>query len=74
MQVARRRARVRPGSSNVDTRKFPHRVQLYTVPPTDEITLEEFESFGYDRLKGVVGKTCVELQAEWHALAIKLEK
>ncbi|KAI5476874.1 hypothetical protein MNV49_007110 [Pseudohyphozyma bogoriensis] len=31
--------------------KFPHRLNFYTVPPTDEITLEEFEGWAIDRLR-----------------------
>lgn len=52
MQVARRRIRVR-GGQQVDSRRYPHRIQMYTLPPTEEITLEDFENFGYDRLKGI---------------------
>ena len=32
--------------------KYVHGLQMYKVPPTDNITLEEFEEFAIDRLKG----------------------
>ena len=32
--------------------KYVHGLQMYRVPPTDNITLEEFEEFAIDRLKG----------------------
>lgn len=31
---------------------YPHRLNFYEVPPTDEITLEQFEQWAIDRLKG----------------------
>jgi DNA primase large subunit len=31
---------------------YPHRLSLYDVPPTQEITLEEFETWAIDRLRG----------------------
>lgn len=30
---------------------YPHRLNFYEVPPTAEITLEEFEQWAIDRLK-----------------------
>eukprot|EP01134_Creolimax_fragrantissima_P001136 CFRG1136T1 len=51
-QVQRRRKRIRVrGSKNVDLNRFPHRLSLYDTPPTDEVSLEEFEGCGYDRLR-----------------------
>jgi hypothetical protein len=50
-QVQRRR--VRAGVAQVDIRKYPNRLQLYRDPPLEEVTLEEFETFGFDRLKGI---------------------
>lgn len=32
--------------------QYPHRLSFYTTPPLDEITIEEFEVFALDRLKG----------------------
>lgn len=31
--------------------KYPHRLNLYERPPTDEVTLEEFEIWAIDRLR-----------------------
>ena len=31
---------------------YPHRLNLYQIPPTAEITLEEFEQWAIDRLRG----------------------
>lgn len=31
---------------------YPHRLSLYDVPPTAEISLEEFEVWAIDRLRG----------------------
>lgn len=30
---------------------YPHRLNFYTLPPTAEITLEEFEQWAIDRLR-----------------------
>ena len=40
------------GSLLVDER-YPHRLQLYTTPPFDQITLQEFEELAVERLKGI---------------------
>jgi DNA primase large subunit len=32
---------------------YPHRLNFYEVPPTAEITLEEFEQWAIDRLKSM---------------------
>jgi len=32
--------------------EYPHRLNFYDVPPTKEITLEEFEQWAIDRLRG----------------------
>ncbi|EPQ25975.1 uncharacterized protein PFL1_06430 [Pseudozyma flocculosa PF-1] len=31
--------------------KYPHRLNFYSLPPIDEITIEQFESWAIDRLK-----------------------
>lgn len=31
---------------------YEHRLNFYVIPPTAEITLEEFEQWAIDRLKG----------------------
>jgi hypothetical protein len=36
--------------------EYPHRLNFYTVPPTQEITLEQFEGWAIDRLRG---KSCI---------------
>jgi hypothetical protein len=33
---------------------YDHRLNFYVVPPTAEITLEEFESWAIERLKGMI--------------------
>lgn len=34
---------------------YGHRLNFYTLPPTAEITLEEFETWAINRLKGMHG-------------------
>ena len=34
--------------------EYPHRLSLYEVPPTAEITLEQFEQWAIDRLRGTI--------------------
>ena len=34
------------------TDNYAHRLQLYRQPPTEEISLEDFEKFAIERLKG----------------------
>ncbi|RIA92495.1 eukaryotic and archaeal DNA primase, large subunit-domain-containing protein [Glomus cerebriforme] len=31
--------------------KYPHALNFYSVPPTEEITIDEFEGFAFDRLQ-----------------------
>ncbi len=31
---------------------YPHSLQFYTIPPTENISLQEFEDFAVERLKG----------------------
>lgn len=33
--------------------EYPHRLNLYEVPPTAEITLEQFEQWAIDRLRSI---------------------
>jgi DNA primase large subunit len=35
-----------------EQQNYEHRLNFYVVPPTAEITLEEFEQWAIDRLKG----------------------
>jgi DNA primase large subunit len=32
--------------------QYPHRLNFYSTPPTADITLEEFEQWAIDRLRG----------------------
>jgi DNA primase large subunit len=33
--------------------QYDHRLNFYTVPPTADITLEQFEQWAIDRLRGL---------------------
>ena len=37
--------------------EYPHRLNFYEVPPIAEITLEEFEQWAIDRLRGTTADT-----------------
>ena len=37
---------------------YPHRLSFYDVPPTAEISLEEFETWAIDRLRSKSKKCC----------------
>ncbi len=49
--------------------EYPHRLNLYDTPPTAEITLEQFEQWAIDRLKGMElqfqGKPSINLDANY---------
>ena len=34
-------------------KSYPHTLNFYSIPPTEEITIDEFESFAFDRLQGI---------------------
>lgn len=36
--------------------RYPHPLQFYALPPTEEVSLEEFEMLAVDRLRGKRGK------------------
>jgi len=48
----RKRSKIHQLEGSQNTGKYVHGLQMYKVPPTDNITLEEFEEFAIDRLKG----------------------
>lgn len=33
--------------------KYPYRLNFYKIPPTGDITVEQFEQWAIDRLRGV---------------------
>lgn len=33
---------------------YPHDIQIYDVPPMGEMSLEDFQELGFDRLKGIL--------------------
>lgn len=59
-------SRIDPKRRNVDYRKaqfanptyketqYPHRLNFYETPPTADITLEQFEQWAIDRLRGIL--------------------
>jgi len=40
------------GKVDVSKWKYPHRLNFYERAPNEEITIEQFESWAIDRLKG----------------------
>jgi len=46
-----RKANVRQSSALWASNDYPHRLNFYNVPPTAEVTLDEFEQWAIDRLK-----------------------
>lgn len=42
---------------------YDHRLNFYTLPPTAEITLEEFETWAISRLKGIHDLISREIQS-----------
>ncbi len=51
---SRKRSKITKLEGTENAGKYVHGLQMYKVPPTDNITLEEFEEFAIDRLKGKV--------------------
>ena len=35
--------------------EYPHSLQLYSVPPSETIGLQELEDWAVERLKGIIG-------------------
>lgn len=40
-------------SAQYQEQTYPHRLNFYTLPPTADITLEQFEQWAIDRLRGL---------------------
>lgn len=38
--------------TNGQENDYPYDIQMYNVPPVGEMSLEEFQELGFDRLKG----------------------
>lgn len=54
----KRRAQIDPKrqqfkKAEFQQQNYEHRLNFYTLPPTAEITLEEFETWAINRLKGM---------------------
>lgn len=50
--TSRRKSKITKLEDAENAGKYVHGLQMYKIPPTDNITLEEFEEFAIDRLKG----------------------
>eukprot|EP01135_Chromosphaera_perkinsii_P005511 Nk52_evm60s352 gene=Nk52_evmTU60s352 len=53
MEHVQKKKKVKGRKSTIGSSKYPCRVQMYALPPTDEISLEEFERFALERVKGL---------------------
>ncbi|XP_063901553.1 DNA primase large subunit-like [Zophobas morio] len=51
MQAIERRIKSKLSGKIVDLKRYPLRVQMYELPPSEEIDMEEFENLGWGRLK-----------------------
>ena len=49
-EARKRTIKLEPGR---DPDQYPHILQFYSVPPTDNISLQEFEDLAIERLKGL---------------------
>ena len=68
LQQAHKKAR-RSGAKR-DFGKYRTKLQLYTTPPTEEISLEDFELFAVERLKGEsCGAVACAETVHWHVAA-----
>lgn len=43
-----------------EQQEYPHRLNLYDVPPTAEITLEQFEEWAIHRLRSIRTRSVLE--------------
>jgi len=41
------------GEVKRNNKRYPHYLNFYDIPPTDNISIEEFEKFALDRLQGM---------------------
>jgi len=41
------------GAGNSHSIDYPHRLSFYILPPTAEVTLDQFEQWAIDRLRGI---------------------
>jgi hypothetical protein len=48
----KKKRRVIPKSVSISALAYEHKLSFYRIPPTEELTVEEFERFALDRLKG----------------------
>lgn len=47
------RRRTNKIKKEIKTTAYPHTLQFYKIPPTETISLQEFEEFAVERLKGL---------------------
>lgn len=40
-------------NAQFESQKYPHRLNIYDVPPVQDISLEDFETVAISRLKGM---------------------
>ena len=52
MEYKARRRYTTVVDTNGHENDYPDDIQMYDVPPVGEMSLEEFQEFGFDRLKG----------------------
>jgi len=68
MQFNSKQRYSRVNKANVRTAEYSNRLQLYTVPPTETISLHDFEELAIDRLKGtLVYKISISMQHYSHS-------
>lgn len=64
---------IQPSTVNDDLRTmYPDRISFYNVPPTQEITLDQFETFAIDRLKILIEINNLQSQGTNYGDLVKL--